>query len=100
MAEPLGAQDPQLTSAGPSDYDRLVRFVVAPSGRFGLAIARCSDISVREGVMTQAIVDAKAGGTGVDILDLTDARPDANLVERLGKAVLTVRSWKALLAVK
>ncbi len=35
--------------------------------------------------MTQAVLDAKAAGVGVHVLDLADAEPDADLVERLAR---------------
>jgi tetratricopeptide (TPR) repeat protein len=67
----------------PSDYERLVRFVASPGGQFGLALARYADPSVREGVMTPAILDAEAAGRKVAVLDLRNQASDANLLQRL-----------------
>jgi tetratricopeptide (TPR) repeat protein len=73
---------------GPTDYERLVRFVLSSGGEFGLAVARATDPGVREGVMTQAILDAEAAGVRVATLDLDSFPADGDLLDALKAAAV------------
>src|SRR5438552_9381709 len=78
---------PALAFSEPSDYERLIRFIVSPERHFALAIARCTDPTVCSGVMTQATIDAEAAGIRVAIVDLASAAPEVHLLEELRRAL-------------
>ena len=71
----------------PNDYERLVRFLVSPEPRFALALARYSDPAIRDGLITQALVDAHAAGTQIATLDLRDLGPSADLLKQFRDTV-------------
>src|SRR6058998_850695 len=78
---------PALAFSEPSDYERLIRFIVSPERRFALAIARCTNPTICSGVMTQATIDAEVAGTRVATVDVAKIAPDAHLLEELQRAL-------------
>src|SRR5438552_19142535 len=78
---------PALAFSEPSDYERLIRFIVSPERRFALAIARCTNPTICYGVMTQATIDAEAAGTRVAIVDLANAALEVHVLEELQRAL-------------
>jgi tetratricopeptide (TPR) repeat protein len=73
----------QTAQVVPTDYERLLRFLVAPGPAFGFAIARYTDPRVRDGLIQRLELDAAALNTHVVTIDLSNVRRNTDLVERV-----------------
>ena len=78
---------PLVGRTPPTDYERLVRFVARPARRFGLAIARCSNDAVRDGMVAQAAGEAQAAGARVAHIDLRPQGADVDLLDLMRSAL-------------
>ena len=78
-------QDPVVAAPAPepSDYDRLLRFLLWPEHRFGLAIVRCNDARVATGVRASAEIAVKSAHVGVVEVNAADIGRNGDIVEHL-----------------
>jgi tetratricopeptide (TPR) repeat protein len=89
-------------TAHPSDYQRLVRFLIAPGPAFGFAIARYVDPRVRDRLIQAANTDAKAADVLVKTLNLTrlDLETSPNLSQQLERQVSTAPAPNAVMVIQ
>jgi tetratricopeptide (TPR) repeat protein len=99
--EPLTDQN----SNAPTDYERLVRFLISPGPTFGFAIARYVDPRVRDRLIDQATRDAQAAGLRAETLNLSrtklEGHPNlADLLEQRLRPKKTEPSIRAVFIVQ
>ena len=75
-----------MSNPDPSEYERLVRFAVAPARRFALAIARYVDSRVRDDLIQKVKEDVEKAGETLVVVDVGSLLPDGDLVEHLRAA--------------
>ncbi len=95
--EPLTDQ----TSQAPTDYERLVRFLISPGPTFGFAIARYADPRVRDRLIEQATRDAQTAGLRAETLNLSRTKLEGhpNLADLLEQRLRPKKTEDAIRAV-
>jgi tetratricopeptide (TPR) repeat protein len=95
--EPLTNQ----ISYAPTDYERLVRFLISPGPTFGFAIARYADPRVRDRLIEQATRDAHAAGLRAETLNLSRTKLEGhpNLADLLEQRLRPRKAEEVIRAV-
>ena len=82
----VAGPDAVVGAAGRSEYERLVRFLLAPERRFALAVATSQDAEVLAAVRRQARAEADAAGLRVAELDAGAMGRESWLLDALTEA--------------